>query len=64
MADMTAALQQTKLPRTKHHYTAGTIVWTIIKYFSLIFFSAQAVIPIVSCVITASSRRRSTSRRM
>ena len=29
------------------------IIWTIIKYFSLLFFSFVAVLPIVSCVITA-----------
>lgn len=29
------------------------VIWTIIKYFSLLFFSFVAVLPIVSCVITA-----------
>ncbi len=29
------------------------IPWIIIKYFSLIFFSFAAVLPVVSCVITA-----------
>lgn len=48
-----SALQKTKLPRQKHHYTVGIIIWTIFKYFTLVFFSFQAVLPIVSCVITA-----------
>ena len=29
------------------------VVWKIVQYFSLIFFSLFAVVPIVSCVITA-----------
>ncbi|MGN0394642.1 MAG: carbohydrate ABC transporter permease [Coprococcus sp.] len=32
---------------------AGAIAWTIVKYFSVVFFSFAAVLPIVSCVITA-----------
>lgn len=32
---------------------AGLTVLTILKYFSLIFFSFAAVLPVVSCVITA-----------
>lgn len=28
-------------------------IWTFLKYFSLIFFSIVAVLPIVSCVVTA-----------
>ncbi len=42
--------------KTKHrrkHYTFGAIVWIIIKYLSLVFFSICAVLPVVSCVITA-----------
>ena len=31
----------------------GFVIWTIIKYASLIFFAFMAVLPIVSCVITA-----------
>lgn len=45
-----AAVQSEK---RRKHYTPGFIVWTVIKYFSLIFFSFIAVLPIVSCVITA-----------
>ena len=29
------------------------VIWVFIKYFSVIFFSFVAVLPIVSCVITA-----------
>lgn len=31
----------------------GKIIWTFIKYLSLVFFSFVAILPIVSCVITA-----------
>ncbi|MDD6743459.1 MAG: carbohydrate ABC transporter permease [Roseburia porci] len=34
-------------------YTAGHIIWLIVEYASLIFFGICAVLPIVSCVITA-----------
>lgn len=34
-------------------YSIGSLIWIIIKYASLIFFGLAAVIPIVSCVITA-----------
>ena len=37
----------------KKHYSVGQIVWIVVKYFSLIFFSFVAVVPIISCVITA-----------
>lgn len=37
----------------RKHYSIGFIIWTIVKYVSLIFFAFCAVIPIVSCVITA-----------
>lgn len=39
--------------KVKKHYSIGFIIWTIVKYASLIFFSFCAVLPIVSCVITA-----------
>ena len=35
------------------HYSAGAVIWIVIKYFSLVFFSFVALLPIVSCVITA-----------
>ena len=34
-------------------YSVGTVIWTIVEYVSLIFFGLCAVIPLVSCVITA-----------
>lgn len=39
--------------KRKKHYTPGAIIWMIIEYASLIFFGLCAVIPVVSCVITA-----------
>ncbi|MCC6094301.1 MAG: carbohydrate ABC transporter permease [Eubacterium sp.] len=39
--------------KIKHQYSAGFIVWTIFKYFTLILVSFTSVLPIVSCVITA-----------
>lgn len=33
--------------------SAGTVVWNVVQYFILIFFSLIAVVPIVSCVTTA-----------
>lgn len=39
--------------KRKKHYSAGKIVWTVVKYASLLFFAFAALIPIVSCVITA-----------
>ena len=39
---------------TKPHLkTPGAYIWIVVKYFSLIFFSLIAVLPLVSCVITA-----------
>lgn len=35
------------------HYSVGSIIWIIVEYASLIFFGFCAVLPIVSCVITA-----------
>lgn len=37
----------------KKEINASKIIWTIIKYLSLVFFSFVAVLPVVSCVITA-----------
>ena len=40
--------------KTNHkHYSVGAVIWIVIKYFSLVFFSFVALLPIVSCVITA-----------
>lgn len=45
--------QQVIARKRRKHYSVGAIVWIIVKYVSLVFFSLVAVIPIVSCVITA-----------
>ena len=42
-----------RLKRRKKHYSAGSILWYIVQYASLIFFGLCAVVPIISCVITA-----------
>ncbi len=47
MAQTVAAYKRRK------QYSPGFIIWAIIKYASLIFFAFMAVLPIVSCVITA-----------
>lgn len=39
--------------KRRKQYSAGFVIWTIIKYCSLIFFAFVAILPIVSCVITA-----------
>lgn len=43
----------TTTKKNRKHYGTGTIIWGIVKYVSLVFFAFCAVIPIVSCVITA-----------
>lgn len=37
----------------KKEINVSKIIWTIVKYLSLVFFSFVAVLPVVSCVITA-----------
>ncbi len=39
--------------RKEKHYTVGAILWLIVEYVSLIFFGLCAVVPVISCVITA-----------
>ena len=39
--------------KTNARAKAGKVIWLIIEYISLIFFSLVALIPVVSCVITA-----------
>ena len=41
------------MKKRRKQYSAGAIIWIIFKYVSLVFFSFVAVIPIISCVITA-----------
>lgn len=45
--------KQKKHKNHKKHYSAGSVIWGIGKYVSLVFFAFCAVLPIVSCVITA-----------
>ena len=33
--------------------SVGPIIWGVLKYVILIFFSLCAVVPIISCVVTA-----------
>lgn len=42
-----------KMAKRKKQYTVGSVIWLIVQYASLIFFGLCAVLPIVSCVITA-----------
>lgn len=44
---------QTAVRARRKKYTPGFIIWTFVKYASLIFFAFVAVLPIVSCVVTA-----------
>ena len=39
--------------KRRQHYTVGGIIWLFVEYASLIFFGFCAVLPVVSCVITA-----------
>lgn len=50
-----AAANAAAVPRKKrkHNYSVGFIIWTIFKYFTLIFVSFTSVLPIVSCLFTA-----------
>ena len=43
----------TATKKRRKHYTIGGISWIIVEYASLIILSLCAVVPIVSCVITA-----------
>lgn len=46
-------MSETTMKKNRKHYSTGTVIWGIVKYVSLVFFAFCAVIPIVSCVITA-----------
>ena len=41
------------IQKRRKHYTVGGIIWLFVEYASLIFFGFCAVLPVVSCVITA-----------
>ncbi len=42
-----------KAMKKRKKYSIGSVIWTIVQYASLLFFGLCALIPIVSCVITA-----------
>ena len=42
-----------KMKINHKHYSAGAVIWIVIKYFSLVFFSFVALLP----SYPASSRR-------
>lgn len=37
----------------KKRKNAGSCVWTVVKYLSLVFFALVAVVPLASCLVTA-----------
>ncbi len=39
--------------KRRKHYSPSMIAWIFIKYVSLLFFTIVALVPVVSCVITA-----------
>lgn len=39
-------MAQQKIKKRKKHYSVGSIIWIIVKYFSLIFFSFVALEPV------------------
>lgn len=43
----------TMTTKSGREFSVGTIIWGVLKYVILIFFSLVAVIPIITCVITA-----------
>lgn len=39
--------------KSERRFSVGSVIWKIVQYVSLIFFGLVAVVPVVSCVITA-----------
>ena len=37
-----------KMKTNHRHYSEGAVIWIVIKYFSLVFFSFVALLPFVS----------------
>ncbi len=50
---MQAKTAKIKPSKIVHHYTLSHYIWIIVKYASLLLFSFMAVIPLVSCFVTA-----------
>ncbi|MDO5521361.1 MAG: carbohydrate ABC transporter permease [bacterium] len=46
-------MKKNGMKKRRKRYTPSEILWIFIKYFSLIFFSFWALVPVASCVITA-----------
>lgn len=45
--------QSINVKRHVKHLKFGSILWLVVEYLSLLFFSIVAVLPVISCVITA-----------
>ena len=41
------------MKKNRKHYSVTQMIWMVVKYVSLVFFSLISVVPITSCVITA-----------
>ena len=41
------------MKKNRKHYSVTQMIWMVVKYVSLVFFSLISVVPIISCVITA-----------
>lgn len=41
------------MKKNRKHYSVTQMIWIVVKYVSLVFFSLISVVPINSCVITA-----------
>lgn len=40
------------MKKNRKHYSVTQMIWIVVKYVSLVFFSLISVVPIISCVIT------------
>ena len=41
------------MKKNRKHYSITQMIWIVVKYVSLVFFSLVSLLPIISCVITA-----------
>ena len=41
------------MKKNRKHYSVTQMIWIVVKYVSLVFFSLISVVPIIFCVITA-----------
>ena len=46
------------MKKNRKHYSVTQMIWMVVKYVSLVFFSLISVVPIISCVITAFKTKR------